>query len=357
MSNGTHREGNRSELTIARGQGHAGGTRAKAPPGPVHGKPLSAAQRELVTANLGLVAVHIRRRVVGRGHRLRPDEYAEAFQVGCLGLIEAARQYRPERGIAFAAFALARIRTAIHQWLVDSTVLHVPRPRSGRRRSAESNTATCPPMPPASDDRPRVLPLTVEPAARGENHDAVPLDETAPAFAERMGDLLRARLDLAMERAVRAELRRQRPLATEALVRAVVAERISVPELSEQRPIRQLAERFGVSPSGVGLLEQRLRVAIRRALLGDRQFQLLRRWIRRHEEGVRGIVDEAMVAQLRAAAAEHFWTRLGQLDRPTREEMLRRLVREAGDAAVRGVFATLPPDRADVVLTEALLAA
>lgn len=61
------------------------------------------AERELIVRNLPLVRAAARR-LYGRG---LPRE--ELFQEGAIGLILAARGFRPERGLAFSTYAFSRI--------------------------------------------------------------------------------------------------------------------------------------------------------------------------------------------------------------------------------------------------------
>ncbi len=59
--------------------------------------------RELVTENLGLVHMCVKR-FVGRG-----EEYDDLFQIGCVGLIKAADNFDPERGYKFSTYAVPLI--------------------------------------------------------------------------------------------------------------------------------------------------------------------------------------------------------------------------------------------------------
>ena len=74
---------------------------------------LTETQRRLVARNLGLVGLHLRRNVSNLAAPRRDREWDDLFQEGCLGLIQAAILFREDRGIAFAAFALPRIRNAV----------------------------------------------------------------------------------------------------------------------------------------------------------------------------------------------------------------------------------------------------
>lgn len=76
---------------------------------PARIEPLTAAQKELVEQNLSLAnkaASMLRRKYPG-------IELAELVAHGCQGLISAAKNFRADQGIAFAAFAFHRVRGAI----------------------------------------------------------------------------------------------------------------------------------------------------------------------------------------------------------------------------------------------------
>ena len=93
-----------------------------------HMAALGDEQRRLVRENMGIVAVHLRRFVAGVSARRSDREWDDLFQEGCLGLIRAAAEFQPERGIPFVAFALPRIHTAVRRVLLArSSVAAGPR--------------------------------------------------------------------------------------------------------------------------------------------------------------------------------------------------------------------------------------
>ena len=96
--------------------------------------PLTDEQRRLVRENIGLVSVHLRRYVGNLAFPRRDREWDDLFQEGCLGLIQAAAAFRQERGIPFAAFALARIHNAVSRALhCKFSTVHVPPKRNDAR--------------------------------------------------------------------------------------------------------------------------------------------------------------------------------------------------------------------------------
>lgn len=73
--------------------------------------PLTEAQEELLKENMGLVGNVLSHYI--RDIRL---EYEDAYQLGCMGLVEAIRTYNPSRGIAFSTFATRCIYFSVHRW-------------------------------------------------------------------------------------------------------------------------------------------------------------------------------------------------------------------------------------------------
>jgi DNA-directed RNA polymerase specialized sigma subunit len=76
---------------------------------------LDDARRDLVRNNIGLVHVHMKHYVAPHHIPWTQREWEDLVQEGCLGLIRAAQDFKPESKIPFAAFALPRIHTAIRR--------------------------------------------------------------------------------------------------------------------------------------------------------------------------------------------------------------------------------------------------
>lgn len=66
--------------------------------------------------NLGLV-IH----VLKRYNRDLRYEWDDAYQYGCMGLVEAVRNYNPEKGAAFSSFAVRCIYFSVHRWELYNT--------------------------------------------------------------------------------------------------------------------------------------------------------------------------------------------------------------------------------------------
>lgn len=79
---------------------------------------------ELVEQNLGLVG-YVVKHLKGKNIRI---EYDDLFQVGCIGLIKAAKNFNPELGFKFATYAVPMIKGEIRRYCRENgRAVHVPR--------------------------------------------------------------------------------------------------------------------------------------------------------------------------------------------------------------------------------------
>lgn len=78
--------------------------------------PLTPAQERMVEENLPLV-IHVLR------HYKRDTRYEwdDAYQYGCMGLVDAVRNFDPGKGNAFSSFAVRCIYFSIKRWEVYNT--------------------------------------------------------------------------------------------------------------------------------------------------------------------------------------------------------------------------------------------
>ena len=74
----------------------------------------------LVENNLGLVS-SIASKFLGRG-----IEYEDLFQIGSLGLVEAAKNFKPELGYQFSTFAVSTIRGRILRHIRENNCVYIP---------------------------------------------------------------------------------------------------------------------------------------------------------------------------------------------------------------------------------------
>ena len=260
---------------------------------------LTEEQKRLVHDNVGLVAVHLRRRVADLSRPRHDREYDDLLQEGCLGLMQAAVRYRPERGIPFAAYALPRIHNAISRALSRrfATVYVPPIPASRRLRTRTSVTG---PDGAGDRDRPRVLPLTEEADRqvsarrfRGVEADSArAADET---IGQRLGEIYERAVRAAGESAgTAASARGDRNKLTQLLVE----ERLLVPDEESRRSLRQIARDTRSSFARVTRCGQQLSETVRDLLETDPEFRELRRRARASPAGPATPVDEEIEREL-----------------------------------------------------------
>ena len=188
---------------------------------------LTEAQRELVRANVGLVAVHLKRHVTNLAVPQRDREYDDLFQEGCLGLMRSAARWDPASGIPFAAFALPRIHNAVSLALkCKFATIYVP-PR--RPKQTESRT---------QGDSPAEVPA---PRARSLTHGQwqtladAPMRPVGEDLRETIGDRIREMFERAVRRS--ESLLKNRPSVRgdrDRLIDLIVRERLLVPQPEAQ---------------------------------------------------------------------------------------------------------------------------
>src|SRR3569623_1222324 len=71
----------------------------------------------------------------------RHVDFEDLVSLGQIGLVTAAKQYEPGRGVAFTTFAYYRIRGSIFDGLRSMAGLPPPVMRVGSRLAAENETA------------------------------------------------------------------------------------------------------------------------------------------------------------------------------------------------------------------------
>ncbi len=301
---------------------------------------LSEEQRQWVRDNIGLVGVHLRRYVANASRQRCDRERADLFQEGCLGLIRAAIEFRPQRGIPFAAFALPRIHYAVSQalWRMSGAPTPSPTARStrvgGKKRRRRSN--------PNRDADVAIDPDGSPCPADPRTHpDAVP---TAP---ETIGQRLRDKYERAVGSAALAAAARTSTRGDRAqLVRILTEERYLIPQEESRRPLRQIAKDTRSSYARVAECDAQLREAVREALDSDPEFRKLQRLARRNPHGIEAAVDDRVEQDLAQASADEFLRRFRGAGRASRSEMLRQVLDVSPEALaelVRRRFATLPP--------------
>lgn len=247
---------------------------------------LTPEQVALVSDNLGLVGVHLRRNVANLHHLRRDREWEDLFQEGCLGLIAAAATYDPAQGIPFASYALPRIHNAVSTALHERfTLIRTPLPRRGtkNRHSIE--------RPDTRGDRVHSLydldrhardrlESRHDPSARFNDRDPQDLDLDAvgerivATYACAVNDALR---ELAGTRSSRGDRNK--------LMKLLADERWMIPEPSERRTLRQVARDTASSFARVVKADNDLASRIRAHLRENPDFREPRRRRRTHPDG------------------------------------------------------------------------
>jgi len=271
-------------------------------------------QKQLVSDNIGLVSVHLRRNVHLPPGPHQRGEYADLFQEGCVGLARAAASYAPGRDGPFAAYALPRIHHAISAALqAKFLTIRVPlgklaAVRQGRRRG---------------DPRgPSDLPVVHQLLAHDLPAGGAP---RRPAEGVTLGDLMARRYERAVG-AVAEQMRRAPGCAAgrDAMIDRFVTERLLVPADDLRTPLRQLARELGCSLGRVTACQERFSRLIGAALKADPEFCLLWDYVRRQPEGASTPVD----AEVRRELADR-----------RREALQTLLARTCDDRIAREVFA------------------
>ena len=306
-------------------------------------------QQRLVRENIGLVAVHLRRHVGNLATPRRDREWEDLFQEGCLGLIQAAVAYCPQRGIPFPAFALPRIHSAVSRALQSrfSTVRIPPKRRIAVGASPDSVRDDDQP------ERPKVRSLSgdlQDRLADTRRHDP------ADAGHETVGQRLRAKY----ERAVRTagdviSGKTSRRGDRDELVRVLVEERFMVPHEESRRALRQIARETHSSYARVAQCDKQLGAEVRSTLEGDPEFRELHRRLRSDPDGTRAPIDEKSEGDLAELSAKEFVRRFRAAHTHKRADMLESLLRLSDSSiydVVRDRVLRMPMRKRELLLAE-----
>ncbi|MGB9625430.1 MAG: sigma-70 family RNA polymerase sigma factor, partial [Phycisphaerae bacterium] len=244
---------------------------------------LDGAQRELVSRHLGLVRLHLRTRVFLPKTATRDREAEDLYQEGCLGLMRAAMTYDASRHGEFEPYALARIRGAVHEAIYERfATVRVPlrtiaRQRAAARRAGRTSVRGSTPegwvrCSDLGEDVRRVCDVEGGKAIGiGGNGDAPGEDDS-----DTVGCHLRGKLRIALAVAVDRMAGRCRRPGTRAVLEAIAAERLAIPDAQGRTALRAISRRFGVSVGRAVAWQRGLEREARQWLAGDREFELLR---------------------------------------------------------------------------------
>lgn len=316
-------------------------------------RPLSREQQELVRQHIGLVGMHLRKRVPTRWQPTRDREYDDLFQEGCLALLRAAARYCPENDGPFAAFALPRIRGAVHIALFEYfQTIRVPlasqRAPSAGGDANRFETVSLPPPALIAEDRTlaatRWQGRVPDQAARRERLARTSESESA-APADAGSESVRHHLRRCFEHALRGAIQdlahgRLRVEGRLGALRRIADERILISEESARTPLRQLADLCGISSGRACEYERQLLDLAGELLTDDVRVPLLLDFAWSDPLGFDAPVDAATARELEQAGLQQFEARFASASRQVRAEQLLRLI-EASNAVVEEVVRNL----------------
>lgn len=326
--------------------------------------PLTDEQTRLVSENVGLVGVHLRRYVTNLSQPRRDREWEDLFQEGCLGLIDAARRFRVERGIPFAAFALPRIHNAVSKALNTkfATVYIPPRRTGGGSPGASGGNSESESGRDGGRPGPRLM-TDVRPSVRSlsemDEHNCCHArrDHAESGCSDTIGSRLRAKYESAVGAAAeRAAGKTSTRGDREELVHILKEERFLIPDAESRRSLRQIARDTRSSYARVAQCDKQMGDRIRRTLDADPEFGELRRRKRADPLGDEMPIDAEIERGLVSACADEFVRRFGAADERTRAGVLHTVL-EVSNSDIKGIvrkrFATLPRSTQVRLLEEA----
>ena len=318
---------------------------------------LTDTQKRLVSDNIGLVGVHLRRFARCESSPRRDREREDLFQEGCLGLIKAAIAFRAERGIPFAAFALPRIHNAVsHAIQTSFATVAVPplpknplRPRPWANATGPGEAAADPQREAMKPERPRVFSLSDEAdvlLVDRRRHACRRHDPEGSGF-ETVCERLRGKYERALHTAGEAmakgaSTRRDR----DKLVRVLISERFLIPQEESRTALRQIARQTRSSYARVAQCDKQLGEAIRRDLEADPEFGALRRHAARDSIGQDAVIDHEFDHSMAELSANEFVRRFHNAAAADQAHMLHTLLQMSRcdmDTLVHGSVAGLPP--------------
>lgn len=328
---------------------------------------LTDTQKRLVSDNIGLVGVHLRRFSLGASSPRRDREREDLFQEGCLGLIKAAIAFRVERGIPFAAFALPRIHNAVSHAIQTrfATVAVPPLPKNPLRPRPWAN-ATGPGEPGADPQREVMKPERPRVFSLSDDADVLLVDRRRHTYGgrhdpegsgfETVCERLRGKYERALHSAGEAmakgaSTRQDR----DKLVRVLISERFLIPQEESRTALRQIARQTQSSYARVAQCDKQLGEAIRRDLEADPEFGALRRHAARDSIGQDAVIDHELDHSMAELSANEFVLRFHNAAAVDQARMLHTLLQMSRcdmDTLVHGSVAGLPSSMREKLLRD-----
>jgi RNA polymerase sigma factor (sigma-70 family) len=310
-------------------------------PEPAHRVVLTPDQKLLAAQHLGLVRVHLRTRLhLRRRRRSSRRDFDELFQAGCLALVQAAARYDADRDGPFPAYALPRIRRAIHAAVLASrSLMRVPY-GTACKRSHSSLRGGAPGR--------RFWPNPDRAGATDGSPGAstASLDSPAGTNDETIRHALRRRFECAVRQAADDVAGAARRDDATTIFARITTERILVSNTRERTSVRELATDLGLSSGQVCDYEQRLLQATRERLCDDAPALLLIRFGSTDPDGFDGLVDAGRRRRLMHAELRQFEQRFAAFSLAERARTLYALVERStagvGEVARNLFLLTLP---------------
>ncbi|MHC5111232.1 MAG: sigma factor [Planctomycetota bacterium] len=312
--------------------------------------PLTPGQRVMVQQNLGLIAVHLRRRVPGLTQPRREREWDDLFQEGFLGLVRAARVFDENRGIPFAAFALSRINHAVDR-AIRTRFSILPVPSRKRRGTQEEKTHA---------GQPRCFSIHDGGGAVRHVEDSSCSNggDIADGARETLGCRIRRKYERAVEAATHGMSDGKNARRDYAqLVRTLVEKRFLIPDEHRHPSLREIARITGSSYGRVAACNRRITESIRRQLEHDPEFEALQKTCSESPLGVRQPIDRTVEARLQQVGNEIFIRRIRSSDPARLGHLLHTLMQllpKPTDSFIRECIRHLSPNLREGLFTECL---
>jgi RNA polymerase sigma factor (sigma-70 family) len=289
-------------------------------------RPLSPARQKLVDDNIGLVGLHLRSRVPCPWNPNRRREYQDLFQEGCLALIHAARKYDPQTDGRFAAFALPRIRRAVHVALHDHfSLIHLP--ARVQKKTRQLDDPSLKHLRVRVQDWPEELQLA---------DPREPLRDDC--LAHHLNRRFRRAVRRALEELKNRKWSRRNPVP---IMQRLAVERLLITSEKARTPLRSIARDTGISSGRISAYERRLREAVDHYFRNDPQVAEIHALARRDPAGLETPLDDEIRYRLQQAELRAFENRFHTMDRAeqarTVYEMIERSTTELTEV-VRNLY-------------------
>jgi len=287
-----------------------------------HKEKLTAKQRQLVSNNLGLIGVHIKRFV----HSLRfphcDREWDDLFQEGCLGLIDAAKRFGPVSDMTFPTFALPRIRNAVNKALNNNyNMIYVPQKQ--RLKKFHDN----------------VFHIPIPEMTYINNDEAIAEMPTSPSLIapiQTIGDHVRERYESAVYKASESMMRQKTTRGDRRLlIETIIEHRMLIPDKENKTALRQIARNTQSSYGRVAQCEKQFNKMVREVLDADPEFLAMKRYAKTTPLGLDNPVDEALNESLRQASSEEMLRRYRKADPAGKASLLWRVMESNSEQTER----------------------